>query len=79
MMQFLTSALEAYGPMALERQADPAAVDAVLAASPPVVTVAIKPLSAAADETATAQYRALRVLMSRSRWRMIDLSAGERP
>jgi DNA-binding MarR family transcriptional regulator len=62
--------------MARDRQADPAAVDAVLAASQPVVTVAMKSLSAAADETTAAQYRALRVLMSRSRWRMIDLSAA---
>lgn len=62
--------------MARERQADPAAVDAVLAASQPVVTVAMKSLSAAADETTVAQYRALWVLMSRSRWRLTDLSAA---
>lgn len=36
----------------------------------------MKSLSTAADETTTAQYNALRVLMSRSRWQMIDLSVA---
>ncbi len=72
MLQSLASALDTGGQMTLERQADPAAVDAVLAASRPVVAVAMKSLSTTADEITAAPYNALRVLMSRSRWRMID-------
>ena len=56
--------------------ADPAAVDAVLAASRTLIGVATRSLGAAAEETTIAQYRALVVLMSRGPQRLVDLAAA---
>ena len=62
--------------MTREPQADPAAVDAVLAAIRTLVAVAMKSLGAPAEEATAAQYRALWVLMSRSPWRLVDLAGA---
>lgn len=56
--------------------ADEAAVDAVLTASRTLVAVATQSLGAAAEETTIAQYRALVVLASRGRQRMVDLATA---
>jgi DNA-binding MarR family transcriptional regulator len=76
MMQSLTDAHNTDDQVTREPQADPAAVEAVLAASQPVVALTMKSLSAAADEATVAQYRVLWVLVSRSRWRLVDLAAA---
>lgn len=57
-------------------QADPVAVDAVLAASRTLIGVATRSLGAAAEETTIAQYRALVVLMSRGPQRLVDLAGA---
>ncbi len=59
-----------------EPPADPAAVDAVLAASRSLIAVATRSLGAAAEETTIAQYRALVVLMSRGPQRLVDLAVA---
>jgi hypothetical protein len=59
------------------RQADPAAVDAVLTASRAMVAVATRSLGAAAEETTIAQYRALVVLASRGPRRIAGLAVAE--
>src|ERR1700748_1382490 len=51
-------------------------VDAVLTASRTLVAVATRSLGAAAEHTTIAQYRALVVLASRGRQRMVDLAAA---
>ena len=56
------------------RQADPAAVDAVLTASRSMIAVATRSLGAAAEETTIAQYRALVVLASLGPRRIVDLA-----
>jgi DNA-binding MarR family transcriptional regulator len=56
--------------------ADEAAVDAVLTASRTLVAVTTQSLGAAAEDTTIAQYRALVVLASRGRQRMVDLAAA---
>ncbi len=56
------------------RQADPAAVDAVLTASRAMVAVATRSLGAAAEDTTIAQYRALVVLASRGSQRIAGLA-----
>src|ERR1700733_10290270 len=61
---------------AVEPGADEAAVDAVLTASRAMVAVATMSLGTAAEETTIAQYRALVVLASRGRQRMVDLAAA---
>jgi DNA-binding MarR family transcriptional regulator len=58
------------------RQADPAAVDAVLTASRAMVAVATRSLGAAAEETTIAQYRALVVLASRGSQRIAGLAVA---
>ncbi len=57
-------------------EADPVAVDAVLAASRTLIGVATRSLGAAAEETTIAQYRALVVLMSRGPQRLVDLASA---
>ncbi|MGE5285907.1 MAG: MarR family winged helix-turn-helix transcriptional regulator [Micromonosporaceae bacterium] len=59
-----------------DAQADPVAVDAVLAASRTLIGVATRSLGAAAEETTIAQYRALVVLMSRGPQRLVDLASA---
>lgn len=59
-----------------QAQADPVAVDAVLAASRTLIGVATRSLGAAAEETTIAQYRALVVLMSRGPQRLVDLASA---
>ena len=53
---------------------DAAAVDAVLTASRSLIAVATRSRGAAAEETTIAQYRALVVLASRGRQRMVNLA-----
>src|ERR1700746_2879187 len=55
---------------------DEDAVDAVLTASRTLVAVTTRSLGAAAEDTTIAQYRALVVLASRGRQRMVELAAG---
>jgi DNA-binding MarR family transcriptional regulator len=58
------------------RLADPAAVEAVLAACQCMVAVAARPLGLAGEETTIAGYRALMVLASGGPWRLGDLAAA---
>jgi DNA-binding MarR family transcriptional regulator len=76
MLQSLSSADNMDDRATREPQADPAAVDAVLAASQTMVAVLMKSLGAPAEEATAAQYRALWVLMSRSPWRLVDLAGA---
>jgi DNA-binding MarR family transcriptional regulator len=62
--------------MVAAADADPVAVDAVLAASRTLIGVATRSLGAAAEETTIAQYRALVVLMSRGPQRLVDLAGA---
>jgi DNA-binding MarR family transcriptional regulator len=71
MMQSLIDATRWDGQVERETQADPAAVDAVLA----VGRRAISP-GAEAGEPAAAQCRALGLLASRSHWRLADLAGA---
>lgn len=75
-MQLLTVAHNTDDQLTREPQADPAAVDAVLAVGRPMIAGAMKSLGPAAEETTAAQYRALGVLASRSPWRLVDLAAA---
>jgi DNA-binding MarR family transcriptional regulator len=59
-----------------EPAVDQGAVDAVLTASRAMVAVATMSLGSAAEDTTIAQYRALVVLASRGRQRMVDLAAA---
>ena len=59
-----------------DRQADEAAVDAVLTASRTLVAVTTRSLGAAAEDTTLAQYRALVVLASRGAQRTGDLATA---
>lgn len=57
-------------------QAGDAVVDAVLTASRTLVAVATRSLGAAAEDITIAQYRALVVLASRGRQRLVDLAGA---
>ena len=73
MIQALTDTHDMDGQVPGEPQADPAAVDAVQAASRCMIS-----LGAEAGELTAAQRRALGMLASRSQWRPADLAGASR-